>query len=163
MVYRTPATQDPLPGSGRFPWVGRVFMIFFLIAGVSIYWWYDLARSCDVRAVEKASTRLLRQRDRYDHSYQFATSAARDAIVRPVAELQLILMDTKQVAVPGCMQTTKKELIEYMRTVIHAFQAYGAHEADAAVREFLDQSDAHYDNFAQELESVNQCAPFCFP
>lgn len=128
-----------------------------------MYLWYSLARPCDVSAVEKASALLIRQRDRYDHSYQFAASASADAIVRPVAELQQILMDTQEVVVPVCMQTAKDELIEYMGVVIRAFVAYGAQEADAAVRELIEQSEAHYDNFAVELDAVNKCAPFCLP
>ena len=140
----------------------RVMAAFFA-AAIGVYAWYALARPCDVSAVEKASALLIRQRDRYDHSYQFATSASADAIVRPVAELQQILMDTQEVVVPVCMQTAKDELIEYMSIVIRAFVAYGAQEADAAVRELIEQSEVNYDNFAVELDAVHKCAPFCLP
>ena len=33
-------------------------------------------------------------------------------------------MDTRAVPVPVCMRTAKTELVDYMGTVIHAFQAY---------------------------------------
>ena len=133
------------------------------LGGIATYAWFFMIRPCEPGAVEKASALLVRQRDRYDHSYQFATSASADAIVRPVAELQQILMDTKQVRVPVCMQTAKDELINYMGTVIRAFVAYGAHETDAAVRALLAQSEVHYGNFTSELEAVNACAPVCMP
>jgi hypothetical protein len=113
--------------------------------------------------VKDASARLIRQRNSYDHAYQFATGASRTAVVRPVAELQQILMDTQDVPVPACMRTAKAELINYMGTVIRAFLAYGAEESDATVRGLIDQSEAYYDNFNTELEAVDECAPFCIP
>jgi hypothetical protein len=116
-----------------------------------------------MNAVKEASARLVRQRDSYDHTYQFATSASRDAVVRPVAELQQILMDTQDVAVPACMNLAKAELIDYMGTVIRAFQAFGAQETDAIVRDLIDASEKHYDNFTAELDAVNACTPFCIP
>ena len=158
-----PEPEEPAQTSRRLLHAVVAFFALLIIAASGVYAWYALVRPCDVSAVEKASALLVRQRDRYDHSYQFATSASADAIVRPVAELQQILMDTQEVVVPMCMQPAKDELIEYMGIVIRAFAAYGAQEADAVVRELIDQSEAHYDNFTVELDAVNKCAPFCLP
>jgi len=72
-------------------------------------------------------------------------------------------MDTQEIVVPACMQTAKNELINYMGTVISAFQAYRAGEADATIRGFIKQSDTQYANFNAELKAVNKCAPFCLP
>lgn len=139
--------------------VGTLVLVVLATAG--LYGWNTIVRSCDMSAVERAVTLLVMQRDRYDHTYQFATSASQDAIVRPVGDLQQILMDTQDVAVPGCMQTAKDELIDYMGTVIRAFQAFGAQETDSAVRELIQQSEIHYDNFMAEAEAVQACAPVC--
>jgi hypothetical protein len=111
--------------------------------------------------VNQASAFLVRQRDSFDHSYQFATSATQEAIVRPVAELQQILMDTLEYSVPDCMRTGKNELIRYMGAVVRAFLAYGAQEPETTIRNWLDQSGEHYENFSMELEAVNRCAPLC--
>ena len=147
--------------SRRFLWIAIPSSILLIVAAVGLYAWYTVVRPCDINAVNRAAIILLRQRDRYDHTYQFATSAARDAIVRPVGDLQQILMDTQDVPVPSCMQTAKYELIDYMGTVIRAFQAFGAQETESTVRELIDQSEIHYDNFAAEVEAVRECAPFC--
>jgi hypothetical protein len=136
--------------------------LLILLIGSAVAYTFYLRSSCDVKAVEESSAVLLRQRNRYDHSYQFAVTAARDAIVRPVAELQQIMMDTQDVTVPRCLQTAKQELVGYMGTVIQAFFAYGSGEADTSVRDLIDQSQGHYDNFGTELEVVKECAPFCF-
>lgn len=162
MDARPPKRMPPLWRSPRFLIPAAVFTVF-IVAAAGVYAWYFLIRPCDVHLVEEASMLLVRQRDRYDHTYQFATSASQDAIIRPVAELQQILMDTQEVAVPACMQTAKNELIDYMGTVIHAFQAFGAQEEDSAVRDLIDQSEAHYDNFRTEVEAVRACAPLCIP
>jgi ABC-type amino acid transport substrate-binding protein len=66
------------------------------------------------------------------------------------------------VVVPACMKMAKKELIDYMGTVILAFQAYRAGEADAAVVDLVRQSDAQYESFRAELKAINKCTPFCF-
>ena len=157
-------TQEPMQKSRRrFLVLVSVLIVVLIAVAAGTYAWYSLLRPCDVSAVETASILLVRQRDRYDHTYQFATSASREAIVRPVAELQQILMDTQQVAVPVCMRTAKNELIDYMGTVMRAFQAFGAQEADIAVRELINQSETHYDRFKTELDAVRECAPFCIP
>lgn len=104
---------------------------------------------------------LLTQLKRYDQIYQVATSAPPTSIVRPVTMMQLILMDTRDFTVPGCMQTAQDELVQYMGTVIQAFLAYQAGEAEATIRDLVDESDAHYDKFATEIETVRACAPLC--
>lgn len=139
-----------------------VFLLLALGAGAA-YARYSLESSCEVAAVKESSALLVRQRDSYDHSYQFATSTSRAEVVRPAAELQQILMDTGQVSVPVCLQKAKSELVDYMGAVVRAFQAYGAGEADSTVGDLLDQAQLHYDGFTTELESVNRCAPFCLP
>lgn len=149
--------------SRRFLLSASALIVLLIVAAAGAYTWYSLQSSCDVEAVKKASVLLVRQLDRFDHSYQFATSASRNSLVRPVSELQQVLMDTQEVDVPACMQTAKNELVDYMGAVIRAFLAFGAREADTTISGLIDQSDAHYDNFAAELEAVNKCAPFCIP
>ena len=149
--------------SSRLRWLAGVAIIVLVLAGVGGYTWFYAQTSCEVRAVERASTRLLQQLDSFDHSYQFAVTASRRAIVRPVEELQQIFMDTQQVRVPACMRSAREELLDYMGTVIRAFVAYGAEEPDTTVRSLINVSDTHYDNFRRELRAVGECAPLCIP
>lgn len=141
----------------------RVLVVLLLFGAAASYAWFYLRSTCDPADVRDASAFLLSQRYRFDHAYQFAVTASRPSIDRPVATLQLIHLGTGEADVPGCMQTSKKELLEYMGTVIRAFQAFGAGESDAAIRGLLDESETHYDNFERELDAVNKCAPLCLP
>lgn len=134
--------------------------LVLLTAAVGLYALFFVRAACDVPAVERASFLLLHQMERFDHSYQFATSAAPDKVVRPLAELQQIMMDTQTVEVPGCLQAAKEDLVEYMGTVVRAFLAYQALEEDA-VRDLVGQSDTHYEEFHVEMEKVMECAPWC--
>lgn len=136
------------------------FGALVLLAAVGLYALFFVRASCDVPAMERASFLLLHQMERFDHSYQFATSAAPDKIVRPLAELQQIMMDTQTVEVPGCLRAAKGDLVEYMGTVVRAFLAYQALEEDA-VRDLVGQSDTHYEEFHVEMEKVMECAPWC--
>lgn len=147
--------------SSRLPVAASAIILLLSVVAMGSYTWYALRLSCDIRAVERASAFLIRQRDSFDHSYQFATSASRDAIVRPVAELQQILMDTMAYPVPACLRTAKNELVQFMGAVVHAFLAYGAQESDATIREWLEKANEHYLNFPPELEAINECAPLC--
>lgn len=156
-----PSILEPVQKSSRFLLPASALIVVLIVAAVGIYTWYYLHNTCEVNAVKDASALLVSQRNRYDHAYQFATSASRTSLVRPVLTLQQILMDTKEVVVPACMQTAKTELINYMGIVIRAFLAFGAGEADATIRDLITQSETHYDNFTTELEAVNKCAPFC--
>ena len=135
--------------------------LVLLAAAMGLYAFFFVRASCDIAAVERASFLLLHQMERFDHSYQFATSAAPDKIVRPLAELQQIQMDTQTVEVPGCLQTAKTDLVAYMGTVVRAFLAYQAQEADL-VRDLVGQSDTHYEEFHVEMDQVKECAPWCF-
>lgn len=137
--------------------------IFILLTAVAVggYIWYALPNACEVSAVEEASSILVIQTKRYDEVYQSATAATPTSLVAPVSVMQQILMDTQEVAVPACLHTAKSELVNYMGTVIRAFMAYSARETNAAVRDLVRQSEAHFDRFNTELEAVSQCAPFC--
>ena len=156
-------TQDPVQKTRRFLSTASALLILLIVAAVGVYSWFFLYSPCEVNAVQEASATLVSQLNFYDRVYQVATNASRTSLVRPVATLQQILMDTQQITVPACMQMAKKELINYMGTVILAFQSYSAGESDATILDLLKQSDAQYANFKAELDAVNKCAPFCFP
>ena len=158
-----PESTSTVRKSNRFLRAATALIVLLIVAAAGMYTWYSVYRPCKVDAVEQASTRLITQLNFYDRVYQVTTNASRTSLVRPVAALQQIVMDTQQITVPVCMQTAKNELVNYMGTVIRAFLAYGAGEPNAAVQELINQSDAHYSNFSTELEAVKECAPFCFP
>jgi hypothetical protein len=149
--------------SNRFLWMAGVSIVFLMVGAVSAYVWYYLPRTCEVTAVEEASAILVSLVKRYDDVYQVATDAPQNAVFIPVSVMQQNLMDTQQVVVPACMKIAKRELLNYMETVIRAFQAYSAQEADTMVRGLIDQSETHYAKFSAELKDVKKCAPYCVP
>jgi hypothetical protein len=128
-----------------------------------VYTWFYWINPCNVPDVTETSAFLVSQMKRYDDVYMVTTNAPPTMLVRPVAELQQILMDTQGVPVPICMQTAKDEAVNYMGTVIRAFQAYAAQETDETIRGLLDESTTHFINFTTELDAVEKCAPFCAP
>lgn len=147
----------------RIWFLAGVLITVLVAVSAGGYAWFTLSSRCDVNAVAESSTFLQGQWKRFDHVYQFTITASRDSVVLPLAALQQILMDTKDVGVPACMQTTKEELIHYMRTVNQAFQAYGSGEGDAAIRTLIDEAYTHLDAFTTELDAVKECAPYCLP
>ena len=138
-------------------------VVLFLGAAAGMYAWFFVYNACDVEAVKDASAFLTGQLNTYDQLYQVATTASRTSPDHPVNTLKQIFMDTQQVPVPACMGTAKNELMNYMGTVIGAFQAYRSGEADAVVVELIRQSNVQYEHFQAELEAVNKCAPYCLP
>lgn len=142
-----------------FSVLGLVVLVAAVTAGG--YAWYFFKNPCDAEAVQETSVMLVIQAGRYDDVYASTTGATRSSLAYPVATLQQILMDTRDIPVPACMQIAKDELLDYMRIVVRAFVAYGAGETDAAVRELVIQSASHYGNFITELEAVRECAPYC--
>jgi hypothetical protein len=149
--------------SNRFLLLASVFTALIIVAVVGIYVWVPLFNPCEVDAVKASSAFLITQLKTYDSQYQFTTTVYRDGLNAPVYKLQQIFMNTQAVAVPVCMQTAKNELLNYMRTIIYAFQAFAAGEADTTIRALVDQFNTYYDNFRSELNTVNKCAPFCMP
>jgi len=140
-----------------------ILVSLLLVAAVRAYAWFFVFHPCELNVVEEASVLLFSQLNRYEDVYQVAISASPRSVVLPVSVLQQILMDTQQVAVPSCMQSAKGELLNYMRTIIRAFDAYAAQEPDATVRGLVDAAVTHLHNFDTELEAVQECAPYCLP
>jgi|SRR5688572_1759939 len=138
-------------------------VVLLIVTAAGTYIWITFFNPCKVDAVQDASALLTSQLNRYDDLFQATTGVYKNSVVLPVTMLQQIVMDTNDVAVPACMQSSKNELINYMQMVIRAFHAFGAGESDAVVRELIAQSNSHYLNFTTELDAVNKCAPFCFP
>ena len=156
-------TPERVQKSSRFLLPASVLIVVLIVAAVGTYAWYYLYSPCGVDAVKEASALLVNQRNRYGEAYQFAATASRTSLVGPVTVMQQILMDTKEVVVPACMQTAKSELISSMEAVIRALLAFMALEADATVTDLMNQSATHLENFTTELEAVNKCAPLCIP
>jgi len=122
-----------------------------------------LYNPCEVASVKETTTILVTQLTMYDGVFQVAATASRTSPDHPVNTLKQIFMDTQEISVPACMRTAKNELINYMGTVISAFQAYRAGDADTTVRGLIEQSDMQYADFKAELKAVNECAPYCVP
>ena len=156
-------SQEPVQKSRWFPWLAGGLIVLLIIAGAGTYTWYTLFKPCEVSTVKETSDFLLRQLKTYDHVYQVAVTASQTSPEHPVNLLKQIFMDTQEIVVPACMQTAKNELMNYMGTVISAFQAFRAGEADATILGLIKQSDTQYMNFHAELKAVNKCAPFCIP
>ena len=159
----SPLSEGSVKRFHRFLLLTTFLVMLVLVSFAATYAWYFWTHPCEVETVREASARLVTKRNTYDHAYQFATTVSRTSLEHPVNSLKLIFMDTQDMDVPVCMQRAKEELIEYMGTVIRAFDAYGAGEADPAIWDLINIAETHYDNFSAELEAVNKCAPYCFP
>jgi len=156
-------TLETVRKTSRFLLPASVLIVLLTVAAGGMYAWYYWYNPCEVDAVEEASAFLVGQMNTYDAAYQFATTSSRTALTRPVNVLRQIFMDTKEVAVPACMQTAKNELLNYMGTVISAFQAFMVGETNTTIRGLVDQATTHLNNFTTELDAINKCAPFCAP
>jgi hypothetical protein len=75
--------------------------------------------------------------------------------------MQQILMDTKAVVVPACLQIARNELITAMESLIRALLAVMESKPEATVTGLVEKSTTHLDNFTAELELINKCTPFC--
>jgi hypothetical protein len=155
--------QETMHKSNRFLLLAGVLIVVLIVAGGAIYTWFFVYNACEVGAVQEASEILITQLKTYDGVFQVAATASRTSPDHPVNTLKQIFMDTQEVSVPACMQTAKHELVGYMGTVISAFQAYRAGEADTTIQGLIKQSDVQYANFKAELKAVNKCAPYCIP
>lgn len=154
-------THETVRKANPFRWLAGALIVLFMMAPVGIYAWRYLINPCEVDAVKEASTYLTTQLNFYDRVYQVAVTASRSAPDHPVLTLQQIFMDTQELSVPACMQRAKKELVNYMGTVILAFDAYRTGKAETVVVDLIKQSDAQYADFKAEVKSVNRCAPLC--
>jgi hypothetical protein len=154
-------SQESVRKSSRLRWLVGALIVLFMITAAGMYAWRYLYNPCEVDAVKEASTYLVTQLNTYDKLFQVAATASQTSLDRPVLVMQQIHLDTREIAVPACMQTAKDELINYMGTVVRAFRAWEAGEADATISGLIRQSDTYYDNFHKELDAVNKCAPFC--
>jgi hypothetical protein len=158
-----PTPHEPLQKSNRFLLLAGTLIVLLIFAAVGMYAWFFVYNPCEVASVKETSTMLVTQLTMYDGVFQVAATASRTSPDHPVNTLKQIFMDTQEIPVPACMKTAKNELLNYMGTVISAFQAYRAGEADATVWGWIKQSDAQYTNFQAKLKAVNKCAPYCLP
>ncbi|HET6597657.1 MAG TPA: hypothetical protein VFG81_18680 [Anaerolineales bacterium] len=145
-----------------FRWLVGALLSLFLLLPAGVYGWRYLYNPCEVEAVQEAADSLVIQSKMYDRVYESAVDGDRTALDYPVTVMQQTFMDTQAVVVPACMQMVKGELLSYMETVIYAFRAFRAGEANETVRNLVQRSNGHYYNFISELEAVQECAPFCF-
>lgn len=163
--------ENPLPSKAQYTMQrlrrlllpASLVVALLLLAAVGAYTWFFVFHPCEMNVVEEASALLFSQLNRYEDVYQVAISASPNSVVLPVSVLKQVLMDTQQVVVPSCMQSAKGELLDYMRTIIRAFDAYAAQEPDATVRGLVDEAVMHLHNFDSELEAIKECAPYCLP
>ena len=140
----------------------KSLVIFLLITvGGGLYARQMLLASCEVESVARASTALLTQMKEFDDVYISTTAGFQSSITFPVSVMQQIMVDTGRMPVPACLETAQSELIEYMRDVIRAFDAFEAGEADSVISGLLNDSYAHVRVFLQELREIEACAPLC--
>ena len=154
----TPQAPDR---SMRLLLIVGVPMVLLIVAAVGGYTWFALYGPCTVNSVETASNTLLGQLTQFDLVYQSIPSRTPVMIIGPMTQMQQILMDTKETAIPACMQTARNELITAMETLIRALLAIMESQPETTIQDLTEKSTSHLDNFTSELEIVNKCAPFC--
>ena len=146
---------------GRFWIVAGAVLGVMVVAALGVYAWYAVYGPCTRATVDTASTALFEQVATFEQAYQAAASANAVGLMGPLTNMQQALWDTREVMVPACMQVARNELITSMELAIRAFLAVMNGEKEETVQDLLQDSRVHLENFATELESVNQCAPFC--
>lgn len=150
-------------GVPRARWVvGALVFLVILAAGRQLAL-SQLARSCEVEAVKEATAVLVSLTDRFDDVYSSAANGTPTSLEYPISVMQQTLMDTQQVELPACMENVRYELVGYMDAVIRAFRAYAADEPNANVEANLENSYSHIKDATQELDRIEQCAPYCLP
>ena len=154
--------EQPLPEKHwRFWLIAGAVVGVMVVAALGVYAWYAVYGPCTRGTVDTASTALFEQVATFEQAYQAAASANAVALMGPLTSMQQALWDTREVMVPACMQDARNELITSMESAIRAFLAVMNGEKDETVQDLLQESKVHLENFAAELESINQCAPFC--
>ena len=145
----------------RFLWAAGVLMVLLIVAAVSTYTWFALYGPCQVSTVQGASSALMEQLTLFDSIYESIPSLTPIAIFGPITQMEQILMATKEVAVPICMQVARNELISAMEGLIRALLAVMESKPEATRTHLMEESKTHLDNFTAELKFVKRCAPFC--
>ena len=140
-----------------------VLIVLFAFAAAGVTSWYFFSNPCEADSVEQAATLLITQMRQYDNVYASAANGTRTSVEYPVTVMQQILVDTKDVDVPVCMQTAKSELLDYMGDAIRAFRAFQAEEPNGTIQNFLNSSYGHVRAFRVELDAVKECMPYCMP
>ena len=141
-------------------WMGAsLFLIVVAVGGLLMR--AVVARSCQVEAVNEATSILMSLTDRFDDVYSSAANGTPDSLEYPLSVMQQILMDTRQVETPACMKSAQDELVGYMDAVIRAFWAYTAGESESVIQSHLEDSYFHIKTAALEMQEVKQCAPYC--
>lgn len=154
--------SQPAPNRwSRLLEAGGVVMLLLIVAAVSGYTWVALYGPCSLNTVETASSALLDHSQRFDAIHQSTPSLNAVELFEPMTQLQQILIDTKKVMVPVCLQTAQLELLAAMETVIRGLLAVMESKPEATSAKLFEKSNTHRDNFAAELEWINKCAPFC--
>ncbi len=155
--------HEPLRKSNRFLWLAGTLIVLLILAAVGMYAWIFVYNPCEVAVVKETSTMLVTQLTTYNGVFQVAATASRTSLDYPVTTLKQIFMDTQEISVPACMKTAKDELLNYMGTVISAFQAYRAGKRMQRSGVGSDNPMRADTNFQAALKAVNKCAPFCLP
>src|SRR5262245_11591644 len=124
----------------RFLWAAGVLMVLLIVAAVGIYIWFALYGPCTANTVERASAALTERLTQFDAIYQSISSLTPVAIIGPITQMEQILMDTKEVAVPACLQVARNELITAMEGLIRALLAVMESKSEATVTNLLEES-----------------------
>ncbi len=82
------------------------------------YWFYG---PCGVKRVEDSVTRLRSEADKWKDALQVAASTPLIAVAGPVARLQEIRRETKEMAVASCTEHARNLFVRSMEVTIEAF------------------------------------------
>jgi len=145
----------------RFLIVAGAVLAILVVAAISVYAWYAVYGPCSKSKVKTASDLLFNQVQAFDAAYQLAASLPPIELIRPMTQMEQTLVATQAVIVPACMQAAKNELTTSMDSALRAFLAIMNLEPEKRIKNLLQDSKTHLENFTNELESVNKCTPFC--
>jgi hypothetical protein len=162
MEDSSPLEVPPIPEKPKsFSFAVVVILGILVVAAVSVYSWYAVYGPCSRRVVKSTSIALIDQANAFEAAYQSASSATPIGLIGAVTHMEQTLWDTREVAVPACMQGARNELTISMESAIRAYLGIMTQEREEKMKKLMADSESHLENFVSELETVNRCAPFC--
>lgn len=111
--------------------------------------------------VNAAAVTLEQEVIRFQDAYNVALATSRIQLAGPVADMQEIRRATDNVVIPQCMTYAHALAVDGMDSATNGVLAFMSEASDQNVAAYFDQSGQSFKAAAEELDRLDQCAPFC--
>lgn len=166
MDETTPTPEQAIIPSDKgkrknFAFILIMIAVFVALAVAGVFLWFTTLSPCTSKKVARTNEELSSLYADFMDASNLAMATPRLALASQISNMQHIKNETDDLVVPSCLEYAQDLLSDGMDDFINGFITFLGEGDGDTIADYFDSGLSKMNLAADEMQSIEDCAPFC--